>query len=278
MSCTPASRNAPALSAGGRLGDIAARFCGLLLGTFAAAHFAHEARAVDFQAEIQINLCSAPGQVIRALQLSKKGKATTVWLFDSPALALNQRGFRLRLREKGKNAELTLKVAGQNCASVEAGLLQPDGKCEADLHGDSLEDVVSLTRQLDAQNRGKLLAPEAARGAPLAAVLAAELDRNQRSALAAGRGVVSGAALLPEDIARLGPSRVRAYHSANEAHVVEVWTLPGGQQFVELSEKTRRDTALARRTVLIQKLSASGVVICSDQDSQAKIKLAILSR
>ena len=120
-----------------------------------------DARGVESQAEVQINLCSAPARVISALGLVEKGKPTTVWLFDSPALDLNRQGLRLRLRQQGKGSELTLKAAGQNCAQVDAAQLKPDGKCEADLHGDALDDVVSLTRQLDRQEHGRLLAPDA---------------------------------------------------------------------------------------------------------------------
>jgi hypothetical protein len=254
------------------------RFKFALLAGAAAVVGPHAARATESRAEIQINLCSTPAQVVGALQLAEKGKSTTVWLFDSPALTLNQAGLRLRLREQGKGSELTLKVAGQNCATVESAVLRPDGKCEADLHGDALDDVISLTRRLDAQGRATLLAPEVRRGPPLVEALKATLDPRQRTMLAGQRGVAGGAAVLPQDIARLGPSTVRAYRSASQAYAVEVWTLPGRQQFVELSEKVPRDAALARRADLMRQVTAAGIAICPDQDSQAKNKLAILAR
>jgi hypothetical protein len=249
----------------------------LLAGAAAAVVCPHDARAAESRAEIQINLCSAPAQVIGALQLAEKGKSTTVWLFDSPVLTLYQAGLRLRLREKGEGSDLTLKVAGQDCGTVDSALLRPDGKCEADLHGDALDDVVSLTRRLDAQARGPLLAADARNGAPLVEALKATLDPRQRTMLAARRGI-SGAALLPEDIARLGPSTVRTYRSANQAYEVEVWTLPGGVQFVELSYKVPREAALARRADLLSQVTAAGLSICPDQESQARAKLAILAR
>ena len=237
---------------------------------------ATDARSAESRAEVQINLCSAPTRVISALGLVEKGKPTTVWLFDSPALELNRQGLRLRLRQQGKGSELTLKSAGQNCTQVDAALLKPDGKCEADLHGDSLEDVVSLTRRLDRQEHGGLLAPGASRGAVLAKTLVSTLAPNQRTMLAAQRGVAGDSALLPDAIARLGPSTVRAYRGRKGSFVVEVWTLPGGQQFVELSEKVRREEALARRAELTSTVGAAGVAICPDQDSQARKKLEIL--
>jgi hypothetical protein len=237
-----------------------------------------DARAAESKAEIQINLCSTPAQAIGALKLAEKGKSTTVWLFDSPTLSLNQAGLRLRLREQGKGSELTLKVAGQNCATVDSAVLQSDGKCEADLHGDAFDDVVSLTRRLDAQSRATLLAADTRRGAPLVVALKATLDARQRTMLAGQRGMAGGAALLPEDIARLGPSTVRAYRSASQAYEVEVWTLPGGRQFVELSDKVSRDAAFARRAELVQEVTAAGIAICPDQDSQARAKLVLLAR
>jgi hypothetical protein len=250
----------------------------LLASAAAAVVCSNSARAAESRAETQINLCSTPAQVISALKLAKKGKSTTVWLFDSPALTLNQAGLRLRLREQGKGSELTLKVAGQNCATVDGALLQPDGKCEADLHGDALDDVVSLTRRLDPQGRAALLAPGARRGTPLVDALNATLDPRQRSMLARQLGTGGHAAMLPADIARLGPSTVRAYRGADQAYVVEVWTLRGGQHFVELSDKVQRDAALARRADLVQQVTAAGIAVCPDQDSQARKKLAILAR
>ena len=229
--------------------------------------------------EIQINICSETAQVTRALQLKQVApKPTRVWLFDSPTLDLHRAGLRLRLRDDGKHIEMTLKVAGQNCAKIDPALLKPRGKCEADLHGDSFDDVVSITHQLDPGATAALLAPEAERGAPLTAALALALDANQRAFLAAHRPAAWGDAPLPTGIARLGPSAVRAFRSSAVPFVVEVWTLPGGQQSVELSEKIRREAALARRAVIEKQISSAGVVICADQGSQAENKLKTLTR
>ncbi len=176
--------------------------------------------------------------MIGALQLVEKGKPTTVWLFDSPTLDLNQQGLRLRLRERGKHTELTLKVAGQNCATVDAALLKPDGKCEADLHGDSFDDVVSLSREIDKRSRAALLAADTGRGAPLVDALSGDAGRPSahdcspssavsRAAPRCCRRTSSGWARRP----------CRPTAAQSQPYVVEVWTLPGGQQFVELSQK-----------------------------------------
>ena len=249
-----------------------------LVCALAAAFAAADTRSVESQAEIQINLCSDPAQVISTLALVGDRKPTTIWLFDSPTLELNRSGLRLRLREHRKGSELTLKVAGQNCEQVNPALLKPNGKCEADLHGDALDDVISLSRRLDKSGRERLLASDTARGAPLAAALTAAMEPSQRTMLAERRSATGGAEPLPADISRLGPSTVRTYRNRNASHVVEVWTLPAGQEFVELSEKTRRSVALARRAELTQLVNAAGLAICRDQESQAKNKLTLLAR
>lgn len=249
----------------------------LLAGTALLALVAFEADAVESQAEIQINLCSDSTQLVRALHLAEKGKPATVWLFDTPGLDLDRNGFRLRLRQQGELADLTLKVAGQDCSKVDASLLGSQGKCEADLHGDSFEDVVSLQRPLDRRSLSALLAPEASSGAPLANTLSTLLTTNQRNLIGAKRAVATSAP-LPGGIKRLGPSIVRAYRPAGQPYVVEIWALPGGERFAELSQKVPRETALARRTELEAKISAAGVSICADQLSQARNKLTILAR
>ena len=180
-----------------------------LVCALAAAFAAADTGSVESQAEIQINLCSDPAQVISTLALVGDRKPTTVWLFDSPTLDLNRAGLRLRLREHRKGSELTLKVAGQNCEQVNPALLKPNGKCEADLHGDALDDVISLSRRLEKSDRERLLASDTARGAPLAAALTAAMEPSQRTMLAEHRSVTGGAEPLPSDISRLGPSSER---------------------------------------------------------------------
>jgi hypothetical protein len=249
----------------------------LVAGTALIALGAFDADAVESQAEIQINLCSDSTQLVRALHLAEQGKPATVWLFDTPALDLDRNGLRLRVRERGGLADLTLKAAGQDCSKVDSSILRGQGKCEADLHGNSLEDVVSLERTLDRRSLNALLAPAAGSGAPLANTLSTLLTTNQRNLISAKRGVAASAP-LPPGIKRLGPSIVQAYRAAGQPYVVELWTLPGGERFAELSQRAPRATALARRTELEAKINAAGVSICADQLSQARNKLTILTR
>src|SRR6185369_13762118 len=71
------------------------------------------------RAEVQIELCSPLPDIERALKLRPDGDPFEVWLFDDAALTLFDRGVRIRLRTKGKHAELTVKVANQDCARID---------------------------------------------------------------------------------------------------------------------------------------------------------------
>jgi hypothetical protein len=225
------------------------------------------AGAAASQAEVQINLCSDAAQVTRALALHPQDKPVTVWLFDTATLDLHREALRLRLREQGRRSELTLKMGVQDCMRIDAARLRPGGKCEADLHGDTLDDVVSLSRPLDARQRATLLPVDSA-AAPLAVALDALLSPAQRQALAANRQGALPAALRP-----LGPSTVQNYRRAGEPYIVEVWTLPVGERFIELSQKLPRSQALARRDELLAQLRSAGIDVCADQSSQALRKL-----
>ena len=223
---------------------------------------------------MQINLCSEPAQVLRALDLRAAQDATTVWLFDTRAQELHRQGLRLRLRQSGRN-ELTLKAAGQDCGTLDKRLLRPDGKCEADLHGEQFDDVVSLSRSLTRDEVGSLLPEPAPRKAPLADTLWALMNSSQRDLLAASRRAAGNP--LPRELLALGPSTVRAYRSLKDGFVVEVWTLPKGQQFVELSERAARDSAIALRARLLDRIASAGLTACTDQLSQAGQKLRLLA-
>lgn len=225
-------------------------------------------------AEVQINVCSEPAQVVRALGLRSAKDATTVWLFDTAALDLHRNGLRLRLRQGGRD-ELTLKAAGQDCAKTDKQLLRPDGKCEADLHGEHLEDVISLSRPLGRHETSPLLTEPAASKEALADALWALMNEHQRDLLATSRRAAGGR--LPAGVRALGPSQVRAYRPPAKGFVVEVWTLPKGQQFVELSQRATRDTAIGLRAQLLGRIASAGLTVCTDQQSQAGEKLRLLA-
>ncbi len=116
-------------------------------GTFAGSE---EALTTGFPAEVQVNLCSEPQEIIEALQLKRKGKKLReAWYFDTTALDLFKSGVIFRLRISDKKSELTLKAAHQNCPEINPVLLPADqAKCEYDMHGEQLEGAVSISRTL----------------------------------------------------------------------------------------------------------------------------------
>ena len=116
------------------------------------------------RAEVQIELCSPFPDIERSLKLRPDGDPIEVWLFDDAGLTLFDRGVRVRLRAKGKRAELTIKVANQDCARIDAKMVPPKvGKCEIDVHGASMAGAVSLSRNLSHKEWTDLVAGRVAR-------------------------------------------------------------------------------------------------------------------
>jgi hypothetical protein len=167
-----------------------------------------------------------------------------------------------RLRTGAGAPELTLKAANQDCAKVPAALL-PKGaaKCEYDVHGTSVVGAVSVTRLLDdTQARGLLDG-----SLPLADALGEPQLRYLREGLSAWP--------LPSALQRLGPARIEGWRAARKRWVVEVWRLPSGKRYIELSQKTRDSEAGQLQAKLLDMLAARGVRTCADQQSMAGEKL-----
>ena len=233
-----------------------------------AASVTPRADAKGPQAEVQIGLCAPTDRIVRALALRPRGKPIDVWQFDDDALTLFGRGLRLRLRVAADGrSEFTLKVADQDCARLDPGLVPPgEGKCEYDAYGARVAGAVSLTRTLDAKSTGDLLA---GRVAPAQALAPAQ-TRYLRD--------VIGAWPLPPGVRKLGPIEVRTYRSANKLYDVDVSRLPGGEQFAEISRKVPTADAEQARQAMERDLSSAGVPACADQSSQAQNKLRSLLR
>jgi hypothetical protein len=224
----------------------------------ALAFTAGAALAAGPRAEVQMNLCSDPKELAGALHLRPGGPPMEVWYFETAAREVFDRGAVLRLRLKGGKGQLTLKVADQDCAKVDQTLLrQGDGKCEYDLHGADLKGAVSLSQDLDEKTVRELLTGRL----PLADVLGAAQIRYLREHTAAWP--------LPAGVAPRGPVRIAPYRADGKKFVVEIWELPAGQRYVEMSQKTAYADALRLRAALEAELARAGVVLCSDQSSQA---------
>ena len=220
------------------------------------------------QAEIQIGLCAPAEQIVQALELRPRGNPITVWQFDDAALTLFGRGVRLRLRVAAEGrSEFTLKVADQDCARLDPGLVPPgEGKCEYDAYGARVAGAVSLTRKLDARSTNDLLA---GRVAP-AQVLGSSQIRYLRE--------VVGVWPLPPGARGLGPMHVRTYRSRGDLYDVDISRLPGGEQYAEISRKVPVADAVRAKELLEADLSRAGLEMCADQSSQAVDKLRSLLR
>jgi hypothetical protein len=237
-----------------RRSNTVAAACALLLAA-APLQAAPEARA-----EVQINLCADADVIVRALNL-RPAESFESWYFESPGRVHNRRGHVFRLRTGGSGPQLTLKVADQNCAKVNPALL-PDNeaKCEYDIHGVKPVGAVSITRSLSADSARALIEGKAA--------LADLLSPAQVHFLEATAGWP-----IASDIRRLGPVRIRAYRSTGVKYVVEAWTLPGDERFVEISQKAPLTSAAALQAELEAMLDRASVPRCADQSSQAPTKL-----
>jgi hypothetical protein len=214
-------------------------------------------------AEVQINLCSEPRQIIAALHLERKGsKSQEVWYVDTFGLDLFRQGVMFRLRIKDRKSELTLKVANQDCARVNADLLPADqAKCEYDVRGAQSVGAVSVTRILDdGQVRGLIEGRLA---------LADLLSQAQIRYL---KEVVTLWPLVP-GLKSLGPARVETYHKKGQSFVVELWQLPSGRHYEEISQKSSLKDAPRVNAALEGILSRNQVQLCPDQGSQTGSRL-----
>lgn len=222
---------------------------------------AAQAAAPGATAEVQINLCGEPQALVRALGVAPAGPPVEAWYFETPGLDLFRARLVVRLRMKSARAELTLKAADQDCAQVAPLLAGTDGKCEYDLHGADIKGAVSLNRSLDpAAARALLDAPST-----LAAALSPAQVRFLRESASAWP--------LPAGIERYGPARIQAYRAKGKRYVVELWTLPGGERYAEISQKAPYTRALDVRAAIERDLARTGVAPCADQSSQAGAKL-----
>lgn len=224
------------------------------------------ADATEARAEIQINLCAPPQDVIQALALRPDAAGPTeVWYFDTPGLDFSSRGIVFRLRRGDRKPELTLKVASQDCAGVDPERIPAgEGKCEYDNHGAVFSGTVSLDRTLDDTTAEALIEGRL----PLGKVLTSAQRAYLRDATA---NASSMTAIRP-----IGPLKIRQFRKEKAGYDVNVWTLPAGETSVELSQKEPFKDVLRRRAELLAMLSHAGIALCRDQGGQGIDRLRIL--
>jgi len=220
------------------------------------------------RAEVQVGLCSPIEHIVQALELRPRGAPIEVWQFDDSAMSLFARGLRLRLRVAGDGrAQLTLKVADQDCTRFDAKLIPPaDGKCEYDVYGTTAAGAVSVNSKLDANSTRELLAGRVA--------IASMLSSTQTRYL---RGMV-GVWPLPDGIRKFGPMQLQTYRTAAGRYDVDISQLPNGERYAEISAKARQPEATSMMQTMKADLQRAGVETCADQSSQAANKLRSLMR
>lgn len=218
--------------------------------------------------ELQIGLCSKPEEIEHALALKPDGGAVDVWFWDTPSLAMFERGLRFRLRVSGTKGELTLKVANQHCSLIAPELVPAKaGKCEFDRHGDTIAGAVSLSRKLDKNQIRHLIEHSKS----LAEELAPAQIRYLKDVLRLWP--------LPADLKPLGPIDLRRYRAGGKPYDVDVWKVPGGGRDVEISRKLRWSEADAAYKVMLDDLARAKVEVCADQSAQSRQRLrALLDR
>jgi hypothetical protein len=219
------------------------------------------------RAEVQIELCSPFPDIERALKLRPDGDPFEVWLFDDAALTLFDRGVRIRLRTKGKHAELTIKIANQDCARIDPKSVPSNiCKCEIDVHGANMAGAVSLSRKLSHKEWTDLVAGRVAAADLLSPVQVAYLRD------------VAKVWPLPVNLRPLGPKQARAYVMPDTSYEVDVSKLPSGELHVEMSHRVPAAEALHAKDAVDAMLKRAGVAACEDQSAQAVNKLKLMLR
>jgi hypothetical protein len=242
----------------------------LVLATLFAASVAMAKGARDpaaLQVEVQMALCSDPDEVVRALGLEPRDTPRETWLFDDGRLTMFERGLRFRVRATDSGTEVTLKAAVDHCTGVSPALVPAKvGKCEYDMHGDSLTAAVSLSTRLYDSTAKRLIAGRV----PLADVLSAPQVRYLTEAVKLWP--------LPPDLRQLGPIDVIAYRAREKPYDVDVSRLPSGEHYVEISRRVALADAAAARKGLENDLARGGIAVCADQSAQAVNKMRALLR
>jgi len=221
---------------------------------FVIVAFAGEAMAAP-RAEVQVALCDSFEDLSHKLTLAPREAPYETWQFDNTQLSLLERGVRIRLRLKTGDAELAVKIAGQDCAAL--AIKKRDGKCEYDVYGGKAQGALSVTRKLDTASARELAAGRKS----IASVLSESQIRHLGS--------------LPDGIRALGPIVNGVYSDGR--YDVDVSTLPGGRRYIEFGIKVPYADVDNAQRALDEHLALKHVAVCEDQRGQAAEKLRHLS-
>ncbi|MFO1323663.1 MAG: hypothetical protein U1F15_06325 [Burkholderiales bacterium] len=217
------------------------------------------------RAEIQAGLCAPPDDIVRALVLAPREAPYQTWQFDDASLTLLGLGVRIRLRVRPDGSQLTVKVAGQVCATAAPPQVRRrEGKCEYDVYAGQRNGAVSLERALDAVETRDVLAGRT----PVANVLSPAQVAYLRD--------IAHAFPLPAALRPLGPIDNRVYSTPDRKYDVDLSQLPGGERYAEISTRVPVPAIDEGLRAMDARLAQAGVAKCADQAGQAAAKLRLL--
>ena len=221
--------------------------------------------------ETELKRTVRPDEIAKAraaLGLDDAGaERVEVCFYDTSALQLFESGLVLRTRvAHGDDDDVTVKLRPLAPSAVAASWFDVDGfKCEEDRSGKESVPSCSLTvsrsaKAIDAVQHGK---------GPIASLLSEEQCRLVRDY----------AKVQPEwdSLEALGPLDAKTWDielAGLDGKVsAELWTLPGGQQMLEVSTKVPQGEADAAAAALDAALAAQGLDASGAQETKTRAAL-----
>jgi hypothetical protein len=226
------------------------------------------------ESRVELKATLAPSATERArerLRLSDdRSEERGIWFYDTPALDLFEAGAVLRARDvKGDDDDSTVKIRPLEAADVDPSWFAlDDWKCEIDRLPDRQVSSCSLTVVQGEDEIEEVAAGERA--------IDKLFSSKQEELLAA-----YGPAHAWDDLVALGPIPSRVWKLSTKALpaklTAELWTLPDGDQILELSMKVEAPDADDAQADLLEYLAARGLELASDQETKTRRALEALT-
>ena len=221
--------------------------------------------------ETELKRTVRPDQIATARKLfeldDSEAQRVAVSFYDTPALELFDSGLVLRSRvAHGDDDDVTVKLRPLPPSAVAASWFDEDGfKCEEDRSGQESVSSCSLTvsrsaHAIEAVQHGK-------------STIASLFAEDQR------RFVRDYAKVQPnwERLEVLGPLDAKSWDfelpGLEPELSAELWTLPGGQQMLEVSTKVPQSEADATAVALDEALAAHGLDTTGVQETKTRAAL-----
>jgi hypothetical protein len=206
-------------------------------------------------------------RVVKAYGLGLPDRRRDIYFYDTPELALYQRGLVLRARaDSGKNGDTTVKLRPAP-GVIPAAVASDEGfKCEYDRTQKGAVYACSLTNK----------EPNAEIAAVAAGTEKPEKIFSGLQAAWAGNDAWAG-------LKTLGPIKSSSWEAqcpVLETLSFERWDLPGGLSFFEISFRTTAEQAdtEAKIKAFHQELERRGIRLAADQSSKTYAAMSVFSR